>query len=393
MSLGEGGTPLVTAERLGSEVGLTGLMLKDESRNPTGSFMDRGATVLLSAARASGVRELQCMTTGNLGASLAAYCAKAGVRAKVMVHPNTDREKLYQMIAFGAQVEGGPTAKETADSPAQISAANPYILEGEKTTGFEVAQDMGWKLPDAIFLPVGTGGHLSMLWRAMDELHASGLAKRSRCRLIGVRLAGSQAAGRSFTELESSEPALMASASAAMKDSGGASLETTSEETVRAIGVLARSEGIFAEPAAASAVSGLAKAMSEGIVRKDDRVVCIVTGAGLKDTREISRIAKRTGSLPQGGATPALEKVGGTKLAIIRLLSSRPAFGYSLWKTMSAEGAISTASIYQHLNELERLGLVSKAGTRVVKGRERVLYLSTKKGLEFLRLAGKVVPS
>jgi len=158
VSLGEGGTPLLKAERLGAELGVANLMIKDETRNPTGSFLDRGSTVLLSLARRRRVKECVCLTTGNLGASLAAYCAKAGIDARIRVHSSTDRGKLYQMLAYGADVDSSTRPLQGESSGVlPVTAGNPYLLEGEKTTGFEVVQDLGWAAPDVIVVPVGTG--------------------------------------------------------------------------------------------------------------------------------------------------------------------------------------------------------------------------------------------
>ena len=202
VTLGEGATPLLQAKRLGSELGLDELLIKDETRNPTGSFMDRGSTVLVSLAKEQGVKRVSCTTTGNLGASLAAYCARAGIETEIGIHPNTDHGKLYQMIAYGAAVEilsKIPHRRYYSEPDTlSVSAANPFILEGEKTTGFEIVQDLEWGHPDAVILPVGTGGHLTMIWRGFLELHKAGLIGRPTCKLIGVQLQSSAPIVRSL---------------------------------------------------------------------------------------------------------------------------------------------------------------------------------------------------
>lgn len=402
--MGEGGTPLLRAERLAGEVGLRNLMIKDESRNPTGSFIDRGSTVLVSLARSRGVRECTCVTTGNLGASLAAYCAKAGVTARIRIHPSTDRGKLYQMLAYGAQIEA--TSRQTAaQAPGKhslsVTAGNPYLLEGEKTTCFEIVHDLGWKPPDAIVVPVGTGGHLSMIWRAMQQLRESGLVDASECRLLGVQFAGSKG-GRprktasappeaSFTELEESEPFFKKEAAKAMKESHGEGLTTTASETVRATGLLARTEGIFAEPASASVIASLEAAVAGGFVHRNDVVVCVVTSAGLKDTKAITRLVKLTRRVSvRGDYSVARMQIGETKLALLRSLGDRPRYGYELWQGLLVGRRITTASVYQHLAELEDLGLIRRSRAIAAKGRERILYELTRKATDFLRIAGKL---
>ncbi|MDV3243811.1 MAG: pyridoxal-phosphate dependent enzyme [Nitrososphaerales archaeon] len=403
MSLGEGGTPLLKAERLGKELGLDHLLLKDETRNPTGSFIDRGSTVLVSLAGEKGVKTISCTTTGNLGASLAAYCAKAGIDAEVRIQLHTDRGKLYQMIAYGARVEASRlmTEAESDRRTLLVTAGNPYILEGEKTTAFEVAQDLGWKTPDVLVVPVGTGGHISMIWRAIRLLKESGLVANTVCRLVGVQLRGSaprlerhgggeETVRAPFTELEESEPFFRSTADESIRESEGSAIETTARETIHATGLLAKTEGIFAEPASASVIAVLESARSRGLIDRDETVVCVVTGAGLKDTRAIARIARASKHVAVRGDLITPMQVGQTKLHLMGLIFDRPRFGYELWQSLTRERAITTASIYQHLVELEGLGLVRRSGVRAVKGRERVFYELTKKGSEFLRFVGRI---
>ncbi|MDG6951322.1 MAG: pyridoxal-phosphate dependent enzyme [Nitrososphaerota archaeon] len=404
VSLGEGGTPLLRSQRLGKELGLRNLLIKDESRNPTGSFMDRGSTVLLSLAKGRGVRECDCVTTGNLGASLAAYCAKAGVRAVIKVPPNVDRGKLYQMLAYGAELDATPGRRDAGrhGEALSVSASNPFILEGEKTTGFELAQELGWKLPDVIVVPVGTGGHLTMIWRAIQELRAAGLAEGS-CRLLGVRLGTSFIGQRgrgsgpgdgegepSPAELES-EPLFGAEAASSVSESGGRTVEVSPREMMEATGLLARTEGIFAEPSGSSVVAAIERAIEEGFVGPTEMVVCVITGAGLKDTRSVTKLAREARkpepAIPFGGAGPAM---GRTKVELLHLLQDGPGYGYDLRTKLSADRAMSTASVYQHLTELEAAGMVRRRGTVTAKGRERVFYEITGRGTALLALAGRL---
>jgi threonine synthase len=397
VTLGEGGTPMLHAERLGKELGLRNLLVKDETRNPTGSFLDRGTTVLVSFARARGVKECSCDTTGNLGASLAAYCAKAGIKASIRVRADTDQGKLYQMLAYGAEIASTPRRRRY-EGTLEVSAANPYLLEGEKTTGFEIVQELEWEAPDMIIVPVGTGGHLSMIERSIEELETAGLERGSRCKLVGVQLKGpatKEKGGRpsvSFplAELSESKPFFRKEAAKAMEKSGGFSISTTPDDTIAATGLLAKTEGIFAEPSAASVVAGLAKGVKSGQIVASDTVVCVITGAGLKDTKSVLRIAKEARSFePPGRYVSPSIKVGETKLAILLLLR-RPNYAYRIWQDLKAERDISTASIYQHLLELEEFSMVRKRGTQVVGGRERVVYELTRKGGDYLRIAGKL---
>jgi threonine synthase len=405
VTLGEGGTPLLRAERLGGELGLGNLLIKDESRNPTGSFMDRGSTVLLSLAKERGVKECSCVTTGNLGASLAAYCAKADIGARITVHPYTDQGKLYQMLAYGAEIEAslhGSGSGHESDA-LEVTAANPYLLEGEKTTGFEVVQELGWKTPDVIVVPVGTGGHLCMIWKAIVQLRSTGLIDGSECRLLGVQVGGApprsaasikatqHAQNAPLAELEESEPFFRNEAARAIGQSRGATLTTTPADTLGATGLLARTEGIFAEPSSASVVAVLSEAVRSGLVTRQEKVVCVITGAGLKDPKSVSRLAReaRRVSLREPFALPS-PQIGETKFALLRLLERGPGYGYELRRRLGPYRTVSTASIYQHLNELEDYAMVRRRGSVMAKGRERVMYELTRRGSDFLKIAGRL---
>ncbi len=404
VTLGEGGTPLLPARRLGGELGLDDLMIKDETMNPTGSFIDRGSTVLVSLAKERRVRRLSCVTTGNLGASLAAYSAKAGIETVIRIGPSVDRAKLYQMIAYGSKVEvvSGASGAGRESSAALVSAGNPFLLEGEKTTAFEILHDLEWSQPDAVVVPVGTGGHLTMMRRALLELQQAGLIGEPGCRLIGVQLEASapivgdmrrrrrpRTLQEPLTELEGSEPIFRRAAIRSMEDSGGTGVQVSTKAVIQAMSLLAKTEGIFAEPAAASAVAALKLAREEGLLARDDRVVCVVTGTGLKDAKAIGRIAR-----PPRRLAPAEDFVirpldlGPTKLRLMRAMARGPSFGYGLWKSLSEERRITTASVYQHLSELEDAGLARRSRVEVFRGRERVFYELTRKGSEILNALG-----
>jgi threonine synthase len=403
VTLGEGGTPLLPAERLGALLGLRDLLIKDETRNPTGSFIDRGATVLVSVAKRAGVKRILCRTTGNLGASLAAYSAKAGIQATMEIHPETDHGKLYQMIAYGAKVEMLSSPRFSVgdrEEGTAITAANHYLLEGEKTTVFEIVQDEGWSQPDTIVLPVGTGGHLAMVWNGLLHLSAAGLIRRPACSLVGVQLGTSgyltdfkekktrRASAKSLPELEESDPVFLKAAARAIHESGGFRVEVSAKEAISATGELASTEGIFAEPAAASVVAALKRIGEEGLLPKENRIVCIITGTGLKDTKAISRIA-RTARHIVTRERPIIRPVqlGVRKVSILRLLRTEPHFGYLLWKKLRKESPITLPSVYQHLSELEGTDLVRRSSIARARGRERVIYELTRKGEAALQAA------
>lgn len=389
VTLGEGGTPLLPATRLGGVLGYGDLRIKDETRNPTGSFLDRGATVLISLAKKRRIEKLECVTTGNFGASIAAYSAKAGIAADVKLHPNFDTGKLYQMIAYGASVEilsAAEPGRPRGGRSLRVTAANPYLLEGEKTTGFEVLHELGWRAPGFILLPIGTGGHLTMVWEAIKEIRRAHYLTRNACRLVGVRIASGGPAEKaaSFqTELEESTPLFHRTALKAIRESGGFTVEVSTKESVTAMGELARLEGIFAEPAAASVVAALKKLGARGPLDPGSMVVAVVTGTGLKDSRGVARIARtRSHVVVRERQVLRPAALGRTKLRILKELSTRPAFGYGIWKTLRGTGKITIPSVYQHLAELEGAGLIRRSTPATVHGRERVFYEISSKGRE-----------
>src|SRR5438132_3120599 len=210
------------------------------------------------------------------------------------------------MVACGAKVEvlSHPrAAAKEGEEVTDVTAANHYLLEAEKTTSYEIVQDEGWSQPDAIVLPVGTGGHLTMVWNGLLQLSAAGIVQRPTCSLVGVQLEGSpplseglakrprrgRGGGRgALAELEESDPVFLNSAARAVRDSHGFGVKVSAKEAIRATGELARTEGIFAEPAAASVVAALRKIGEKELLSKDSRIVCVITGTGLKDTKAIS---------------------------------------------------------------------------------------------------------
>lgn len=306
------------------------------------------------------------------------------------------------MIAYGSKVEVLPKSSGTHNAEPgslPVSAGNPFILEGEKTTGFEILHDLDWVQPDAIILPVGTGGHLTMMWRSLLQMRQAGLIEELACRLIGVQIqsptsvVGDRRSRRRLevsreplTELEESEPIFKNAAINSIRNSGGLGIEVSAKEVIQGMSILARTEGIFAEPAAASVVASLKPAKDRGLLRPRDRIICVVTGAGLKDTRTIRKIARAPAPII---ATEDFMirpvDIGTTKLRMMGALANGPAFGYMLWKTLSKEKRITTASVYQHLSELEAAALVRRSRVVRFRGRERMFYELTRKGSELLK--------
>ncbi|WKG01928.1 threonine synthase [Mycolicibacterium sp. HK-90] len=301
ITLLEGGTPLVHAKRLSELTGCT-VHLKVEGLNPTGSFKDRGMTVAVTESIARGQQAVLCASTGNTSASAAAYAAKAGITCAVLIpQGKIAMGKLAQAVMYGAkiiQVDGNfddcleLARKITADFPtiALVNSVNPYRIEGQKTAAFEIVDALG-VAPDVHSLPVGNAGNITAYWKGYSEYHRDGLSERLP-RMLGTQAAGAAplVLGEPVKEPETiatairiGSPASWSGAVEAQQQSNGRFLAATDEEILAAYHLVARSEGVFVEPASAASVAGLLKSIEDGWVKRGSTVVCTVTGNGLKD--------------------------------------------------------------------------------------------------------------
>ncbi len=310
VDLGAGLTPLVRADRLAAELGLGELYVKDDTRNPTGSFKDRVVSVALTRARELGFKVAACASTGNLANSVAAHSARAGMEAYVFVPSDLERVKIQTTAVFGAKlvaVEGSyddvnrlcaELASERPDWAFVNVNIRPYYSEGSKTLAFEVAEQLGWSLPDHVVVPVGSGSQLTKVHKGFGELAEVGLVERGLVRVSGAQAAGCAPVATAFAEgsdlVRPVKPSTIAKSIAignpadgwyaleAVRSSGGAVAAVTDEEIVAGIRLLARTEGIFAETAGGVTIAALARLAASGVVRPDERVVAYVTGTGLK---------------------------------------------------------------------------------------------------------------
>jgi len=304
VTLGEGGTPLIPAERLSALVGAE-VLVKYEGVNPTGSFKDRGMTTAISVAARSGARAVICASTGNTSASAAAYATKAGMTCGVLVPDGKiAMSKLSQAVAHGAtllQVDGNfddclTLARKLAEAyPVElVNSVNQARIEGQKTAAFEVVDVLG-DAPDIHCLPVGNAGNITAYWRGYREYHRDAEQPGPATRL--PRMWGFQAEGAApivrghpvdqpdtiATAIRIGNPASWEQAVAARDDSAGMIRAVSDTEILAAHRMLSAQEGIFVEPASAASVAGLLAAAQEGLLPAGARVVCTVTGHGLKD--------------------------------------------------------------------------------------------------------------
>jgi len=319
LTLGEGNTPLVRARSLERETGIPEIWLKVEGQNPTGSFKDRGMVIAVAKALEQGARMVLCASTGNTAASAAAYAARAGMSCTVVLPAGqVAAGKLAQAIAHGARVVAvrGPfdaalavvRALAEQGEATLVNSVNPDRLEGQKTASFEICEALG-EAPDALFIPVGNAGNITAYWKGFVEAVRSGMA-RQRPRMYGYQAEGAAplVSGKPVAEPQTlatairvGNPASWKGAVVARDESGGAIDSVSDDEILDAYSFLARCEGVFAEPASAAAIAGLRKRVRANGLGGANRVVCVLTGNGMKDPDRARSLA---GDIAEVEATP-----------------------------------------------------------------------------------------
>jgi threonine synthase len=308
-TLGEGGTPLLHARRLGAELGLDRLLLKFEGTNPTGSFKDRGMVLAVTRAVGAGARAAVCASTGNTAASAAAYAAAAGIPCFVLLPAGkVARGKLAQALAAGARlvmVDGNFDAaldavRRLGDEgiAAVVNSINPDRIEGQQTGAWEICDTLG-AAPDALALPVGNAGNITAYWRGFRRYAAEGRAGAAgrTPRMLGFQAAGAAPLVHGApvddpetvaTAIRIGRPASWDGAVAARDESGGIIEAVSDEEIMAAQRDIVRLEGVFCEPASAASVAGVRRLAHDGRIGREETVACVLTGHGLKDPDAIS---------------------------------------------------------------------------------------------------------
>ncbi len=300
-TLGEGDTPLVQSRHLVKDIGCAELYFKLEGCNPTGSFKDRGMVFAVAKAMEDGSKAIMCASTGNTSASAAAYAAYNGLNCIIMVpEGKIALGKLAQAIVYGAKIvtiDGNfdqalqIVLKLTEKHPVTlVNSLNPYRIEGQKTAAFEIVDLLG-DSPDYQFIPVGNAGNITAYWKGYKEYHQLGKAKKLP-KMMGFQAAGAAPIVENkiiehpqtvATAIRIGNPASWQKATAARDESGGIIDMVTDEEILKAYHLMATREGVFGEPASAAPLAGLLKLKRQGWDFKGKKIVCIVTGNGLKD--------------------------------------------------------------------------------------------------------------
>jgi len=323
VTLGEGGTPLIKATNLAKKIGLRTLFLKDETRNPTGSFKDRSMTVGASKALEFDARVVAIASSGNAAASLAAYSAKAGLKCYAFVLESASIAKIAQIRLYGAEVVRVKEVEKGVDPSVQMlrmvverygwypcpsfGPFNPYQVEGPKTLSFEITEQLNWNAPDWVVIPVGSACLFTGVWKGFRDYCNLDLVNTIP-KLAAVQATGCAPLVRAFKqgkdpfEIEPWEhPNTVAggladvypwdgdAALSALKETGGSAKAVSDQAILEAQKLLASTEGIFAEPSGVASLAGLIGLVDEGVVDADERVVVLITGSGLKDPQVVVR--------------------------------------------------------------------------------------------------------
>ena len=387
VSLGEGGTPLQRAQRLAEILKVENLYLKDETRNPTSSFKDRSAALIVSDAASRGYDSLICATNGNHGASVSAYAARMDIQCNLIVPKAVDLGKLAQMMMYDAKiVEAGDSIEEAIARAQRLeeemgwyqatTELNPLSVEGIKTISYELVEQQG--VPDWVIVAMGSGATLHSVWKGFKEMEELGLIQE-KPRIIGVQAQGCSPITAAYIDgldepehgrgdtvasaIRVSEPIYGELALKALRESGGSAVSVSDDDMIAAGKDIAKYEGIFAEPASSAPVACLKLDEVRCLISRNETVVCLVTSSGLKTDDILSSLTKHK-KAPRLGSRLA------TKERVLRIISQQPTYGYAIWKSLGSD--MTLGAVYQHLTGLEGRGLVSSSS----EGKRKLLEIT-----------------
>jgi len=310
VTLGEGWTPLVSANRLGKKLGFSNLLLKDESLNPTGSFKARGMSAAISQAKEKGVSKIAIPTAGNAGGAAAAYAAKAGIESFIFMPSDTPVAFQVECEQHGAIVEKidgliSDCGKIVAERKASVgwfdisTLKEPYRVEGKKTLGYELAEQLNWNLPDVIIYPTGGGTGIIGMWKAFQEMENMGWIDSKRPRMISVQPEGCAPIVRAFNEGLDNAPTFENAETVAsglrvpsaigdflilqsIRESNGYAIAVSDKALLEGVQLLGKTEGIFAAPEAGATVAALSGLVESQHINQNEKIVLFITGGGAK---------------------------------------------------------------------------------------------------------------
>lgn len=312
VTLGEGGTPLLPMTRYGASIGVDGLLAKDEGLNPTGSFKARGLCMAVSRAKELGAPAVAIPSAGNAASAMAAYAARADIPAYVFMPQDTPTIMQAECAAYGAHVylvaglinDAGKIVRENSAAQGWFDVSTlkePYRVEGKKTMGYELAEQLGWTLPDVIIYPTGGGTGIVGMWKAFDEMEQMGLIGSARPKMVVVQSAGCAPIVKAFEDGEQHAPLWSGAQTiapgirvpiaigdylilGAVRQSGGTAVMVTDDDILTTTREVAARDGLYPSPEAAATFAAARQLRASGFLTGDERVVAFSTGAGLKHT-------------------------------------------------------------------------------------------------------------
>ncbi len=397
VSLGEGITPCKPSKKLGKIWDIKNLYFKDETHNPTNSFKDRAAALLISHARSLDYNKVLCASNGNQGASIAAYASLEGIKCLNLIPEKIDVGKKAQMIAYNSKIKSKGKYSDEAIQEALnpkyknyyqcTPEYNPLTIEGQKTISYELIHQIGEI--DGVIIPMGSGGLLVSIWKGFKELKQSKQISKVP-KMIGVQTKTSSPIVNKYNKIKEQitknneninsyalgilvkEPFYQDLALKAIKETNGIALAIQENLMLSSAEEFASKEGIFAEPASALTIAALNSLLQEKIIKKDEKIVCLITGSGLKTPYMLEALSSRAKTAGMGG-------ILSTKLKILSQISLSKEKGIYGSKIKELMGTISLPAIYQHLKELEEKELIVRR-----KEGKNVFYTITNKGKKVL---------
>jgi len=377
ITMGEGVTPLLHVKNLGKMLGVDNVLIKDESRNPTGTFIDRGASTLITLVSNAGFRKVSVASLGDLGISVSAYARRAGMKVRVVMPHKVTPSKAYQTLLLADDVEFVSTYEEAISKVMKlrksfpVTPLNPYLLDGYKTIYYEIFLSLK-RHPDVLIVPIGDGALLTAIWFSIKEL-------KGDVTIVGVKGCSSTVI---LKDISVEKPLYEPLIKDIVKESNGLVIDICEDDVLKATRILSLSEGILVEPVGASSIAALIKLTERNLISSKDIVIALITGGSLRDTAILRLLSNR--QLISGDEL----RIGFTKSKILEaLVIYGPLHSYAIWKIIREKYGIkvSLRVIYQHMEELEKLGLVKIHSYKRVSGRMRKIYEVTRKGMLYLR--------
>jgi len=402
LSLGEGFTPLIRCRNLGIHLGIKELYVKYEGLNPTGTFIDRGSVVGISIPFSLRMPKVITAGLGDLVVSASTYAVRAGIKPIAVVPQDLDVNKLNQIKVLGSAVKLVTDYEEALRKGIELSRrlgysliinTSPFMLDGFKTEGYEIIEQLGYKAPRKLFVPVGDGANIVMIYRGMKEFLELGLIDELSTKMIAVQHSPKSLpvpigrerrslVAKYVREIAIKRPLMHYAVTKVLRESGGTAVLVNDEDLINAMKLLAKYEGIIVDPLGASGLAGLVKALSEGLVSSDDEVVVLITASPIKHPLFLSDLTKAFSRIEE---TPLLSE---TKLAILEVIMSKGALHpYGIWRVLKESMGIDIkpTTVYQHIRDLEEQGLVIRERTDVSGGNIKIIYRLTGKGVKVLK--------